>query len=309
MARLWLLRGIASHCRGDAARADLERAALFVTALRVDEDAVHSLLLLGATRVQAVAALRRAEGHADKAATNWFDSEKHRSVAQKEREEQRRFGQAADGSFVDMQLLEQLQVMGIERKLAAAALRQSNNDLNGALEAIRTQPADVILGKRIKADAKKQPSSEGPPIDEVALASLLSLGFPRAAAEEALRASNGDFEEAVLLASAGTVGAEQPGNDAVAPSASAPEGAAEPAKQDSTENEAEQASSKDSEDGSEGSAGNKADDDRAYQEARELIERELGDSLRRSDIDEDVAGASLVEEEQLLQQFGIRTQI
>merc|ERR1712054_431178 len=95
MLRLWLLRGIAQRCRGDTdgGQVDLQRAALFARALRVDEAAVHNLLVLGATRTQAVAALRRAEGFPDKAAADFLDGEKQRSAAGRAREEQKKIGE------------------------------------------------------------------------------------------------------------------------------------------------------------------------------------------------------------------------
>ena len=44
--------------------------------------------------------------------------------------------------------------------------------------------------------------------------------------------------------------------------------------------------------------------DRAYDEAREIIERELGTSLRRSDQHDEVGGSALEEENNLLRQHG-----
>ena len=46
------------------------------------------------------------------------------------------------------------------------------------------------------------------------------------------------------------------------------------------------------------------DQDDAYRAAREVIESELGSALRQRDLDDQVAGSSLVDEERLLQQCG-----
>merc|ERR1711994_1082551 len=48
----------------------------------------------------------------------------------------------------------------------------------------------------------------------------------------------------------------------------------------------------------------KKERDSAYEEAREVIERELGGSLRRNDLDDELAGTTLEEEELLLKQCG-----
>lgn len=302
LVRLWLLRGIAQQCRGDPGlgRADLERAALFVAALRVDEAAVHNLLMLGATRVQAIAALRRAQGHADKAAADWLDGEKQRAAARAEREEQRKLGHTVDGSFLDLRLLAQLEGTGVDRKLAAAALRQANNNLDAALEAIRTQPADLLLGKRLKT---QQPPTN-PPVDEIALASLLSMGFERCIAEKALHSSNGDLEEAIMLAS--DVAMSQPqASDTIEAQVegTAAEDVVVEASVDETRVEKAETKTGLQENNE------KAEDagrDAAYEEARAVIERELGGSLRGADLDEELAGASLEEEDLLLQQVGVR---
>ena len=47
-----------------------------------------------------------------------------------------------------------------------------------------------------------------------------------------------------------------------------------------------------------------AEEDDAYLAAREVIESELGSTLRQRDLDDQVAGSSLVDEEQLLKQCG-----
>mmetsp|Transcript_102556 Transcript_102556/g.290040 ORF Transcript_102556/g.290040 Transcript_102556/m.290040 type:complete len:632 (+) Transcript_102556:57-1952(+) len=293
LVRLWLLRGMARHYRGEqgGAKADLERAALFAAALRVDDVAVTSLLLMGATRTQAVAALRRAEGNADRAAADWMDGEKQRSAAKKERDEQRHLGHTADGAYVDATRVGQLTSMGIDRKLAIEALRQANNDLEAALEAVQTQPAEVLLRKRHKTE-----EAPAPPVDEIALASMLSMGFDRTSAEEALRASSGDLEEAIGLASTGVTAAPDAATDVPA---AAPHTSAAPASAASSAAVGSDAASE--ADAKEEERGRAA----AYEEARELIEHELGGALRRTDLDEEVAGASLDEEELLLQQFGL----
>jgi len=163
--------------------------------LKVDEDTVSTLLTMGASRVQAVAALRRCGGSPDRAAEDLLAAARHRKVARSERDIQRRLGQTAGGSFVDPDLVAQLKGMGIEEEAAVAALKKTDNDVHKALDVIQTQQQH-----------HDEASQQQPPVDELALASVLSLlgsDFPDQTAEAALRASGGDVEGAMLLLTAG----------------------------------------------------------------------------------------------------------
>lgn len=285
--RLWLLRGIARRCRGDTvgARGDLERAALFLQALKVDQGAVSALLALGASRVQAVAALRRCGGDADRAAAELLAAAPRREAARRERKAQRKYGLVKDGSYVDPVLVQQLMGMGIEEEGAAEAVREANNDLAKAL--------DVLQAKRAEAERGSAGSAE--PVDELALASLLSLGFEEAAAEAALRAAGpGAGMEAALLQ---LTAAAEAASGSAAPAAPAAEaGAAATAGEPAASQAAEQ------ERPAKAARTAQREQDEALEEARRVVERELGGCLRRKDMEDDVAGAWLEEEEALLQQ-------
>lgn len=74
----------------------------------------------------------------------------------------------------------QLVEMNIDKKLAIAALRQTNNFLDAALTAIQTQPPEVLLRQRRRGRAQGQDQGQGqgqssqlPPVDEMALVQLM----------------------------------------------------------------------------------------------------------------------------------------
>ncbi|CAE7642264.1 Nub1 [Symbiodinium sp. CCMP2592] len=287
--RLWLLRGVAKAGRGSvaAAREDLRRAALFIQALQVDETAVASLLSLGATRLQAVAALRRCEGSADRAADDILAASSQRKVAKQERRAQREYGLTNSGVFVDPDAVRQMVSMGIDETAALNALKQSNNDVMGALEEIQR--------KRLKQEVT---------VDDLALASLLSMGFEQSAAEAALREVGGEDVEAAcakLAAAPAPAGAEtskvDEANMANAPAQT--EGA--------TDDRAVKAAAALLGIAAVAAAAKAgqvaAGKDAAYEAARELVERELGQCLTRADTEDEVAGAPLVEEQVLLQRY------
>lgn len=200
VARFWLLRGLARRARDPKcanATNDLRRSALFVQQLQVDPTAVAQLVAMGATPKQATAALRRAEGIPDRAASEWLTATQERRAAGKRRAQQLKLGQTADGSFVNLEVLAQLTDMGFARRLAIAALKQCNNKLDDALSALTSKSAEALLGKTNETDRKSRRKA---PVDEVALATLLSMGFDRKAAELALRSCGNDVERAIMHA-------------------------------------------------------------------------------------------------------------
>lgn len=243
--RLWLLRGLARRCRNvSGAQEDLARAQLFMQGLRVNEDAVNNLMLLGGTRAQATAALRRCEGDPNKAAEQLLASVAKRHAERRERATQRKFGQKTDGSFVDPDLVKQMVGMGLE---------------------------------------------DTGPLNELAIATLLSMGFEQAAVEGALR-THGGVEEALLALTA------QVGTTACSPEIA-------------SENVAEGGSAAESSsNSSEAAAEPPPEVERpakrlALDRARAIVERELGQCLRRDDADDEFSGATMEKEEVLLQEY------
>jgi len=321
--RLWLLRGIAKRYRGDVvgAKDDLERAALFLRGLRVDEGPVCNLINFGVTRIQAVAALRRCEGSADRAADDLISAAPQREAAKREREEQRKLGQTEDGSFVNPDIVKQLVGMGLKKEVAVAALKKANNDLDAALTLVQTTSEDSLLGRAVK-----RKHEDDIPIDDLALAQLISLGFDSAAAEAALRKVGGSsVEEALLALTHQEDGSKESAVAGVSSSSTTPvlaAGESAPKEQPTIEKdtaEKEEAAPKEQPTIEKDTAGKEEEEEEARKKkeaadavtaakkvakdaARELIERELGNCLRRRDMDEEIAGAALEEGEALVQQ-------
>jgi len=307
-----------------------ERAALFLQALRVDEGAIEALMLnLGASRVQAIAALRRCGGSPDKAADALLSGATEREAAKRRREKQRKLGQCADGAFVDPERLTQMTNMGIEKELALAALKHANNDVSSALDAVQTQPRDVLLNRGSKAKkAKTDESSQKAAVDEIALVSLMSMGFEKEQAENALRNTGDNVEEALMYITSSASSCMQEASKAasiqeedgehddlaealklsveLSTNQESAAGDAEQEKNKAEQEEAERALAVETQ--AELDAKRKAEEERAAEEkaaldaAREVVERELGQCLKREDMDDELAGASLEDEEILVQQ-------
>jgi len=302
---LWLLRGIARRCCGDyQARVDLQRAALFLQGLQVHEDSVSSLLTLGATRLQAIAALRRSGGNADVAAEALLTDAARKRQQRLDRKEQQKFGQTAKGDFVDLECVAQLSSMGVEQTLAVAALKKSNNDICGAMDFLQSMSAGEALG-----DSKRQrlePTGEAP-VDDLALATIISLGFDEESACEALRGSAGSIDDALIALTAKQKpghGVEAGGVTELGPTTS------EVGSTEVTEVELPVAPDAVVHEGAQGKdakhteikAQEEAKRRQALDHARNVVEKALGGCLRKTDLDDEVAGAELEEEEALLQQ-------
>merc|ERR1711933_37181 len=75
--------------------------------------------------------------------------------------------------------------MGIDKSVAVDALKKSNNDVVAAL--------DVLPRKEPKLAVTENP------VDELALAQLLSMGFEQSAIEIALRAVGNNVEDAMMM--------------------------------------------------------------------------------------------------------------
>ena len=56
----------------------------------------------------------------------------------------RSYGKTQDGSWVNLGYVNTLVSMGMDEVVSAEALRQSNNDINGAIEAIQMSPELLV---------------------------------------------------------------------------------------------------------------------------------------------------------------------
>lgn len=121
--RLRLLRGVAIAARGGNGSRDLEDASALAAALQVDEEHLEQLLLLGASsRAEAVAALRRAEGDLQKAASSIVEGASQKTSTRKA------------AAVVDAKALDRLRELMPQADLEqlVSALMRNHNDLQKA---------------------------------------------------------------------------------------------------------------------------------------------------------------------------------
>ena len=184
LARCKVLRALAAACRGADASALAADGACLLAALRHDAAALAPLEALGASRAAALAALRRAEGDAAKAAAAILDAADRRGAKRKEAPIVAGGGATSDGSFVDARALDRLgrECPGVAFEERLAALKRCDNNWSAAAADLRRAAA---------------------PVDAAKLAALLELGADRAVAEAALRACDGDVDHAAIRLASG----------------------------------------------------------------------------------------------------------
>ncbi|KAK9803479.1 hypothetical protein WJX73_006601 [Symbiochloris irregularis] len=152
--RLETLEGISAYYRSDwaAARALLHSAHDKWQQLQVDDTSLALLASMGFSAKLGKRALRMCGGDVEKAADfatqQLQDRENRRTKAQQEknaRRQQRRLGRTLDGQALDVAALAQLASLSFPEALGAAALRQSNNSMQGALDLLSNPTTNEAL--------------------------------------------------------------------------------------------------------------------------------------------------------------------
>ena len=163
----------------------------------VPEDALDEVIAAGYTKIEARLALRATEGDITAAIRHAQQMrEKKQLVAKEEKERLRKrrlYGKTQDGSWVNLGYVNSLVSMGMDERLSAEALRQSNNDIDLAVEAIQNSPETLIENITDK-------SSLDPLVTQEMISTIMNMGFSdEAAVKKALIDSKGNFEKVVSV--------------------------------------------------------------------------------------------------------------
>lgn len=191
--RLELLEGVVAYHGGksEAARQSLVSAFSKYKQLQVSDEALAQLGAMGFTTLESRRALRMC-GQDLQRAVEFTMEETRKKLEQKEKDrrvrrelrEQRKFGRTPGGKAVDMTNLEKLLSIGYEQRIAAEALRQCENDFQQALDVLSNPAAFAALQVSLAAvPPRKQ-------VDDTVLTTLLSMGFDRERAMQALQCSH-----------------------------------------------------------------------------------------------------------------------
>ena len=211
MARLHLLQGVvAFHLGRDReARLQLEKVSTEMQLLSVDEMELMEIVSMGYTIAEARLGLRASLGDRKLAVDHIIRRREEKAeILKKEKEERERgklrekLGRCGNGDWVNVGYYKTLLSMGYTSKVAAAALRQSNNSLNTAVQMLQEEPDLIALAAEERNDGS---SNLEEPSDEM-VASVVALGFTADMARVALQ-NEGSVEGAVdqLMTGGGVV--------------------------------------------------------------------------------------------------------
>ncbi|TDG39228.1 hypothetical protein AWZ03_014349 [Drosophila navojoa] len=191
--RLQLLQGVVLYHQNqrDAAYERLEAAGVVLSELKVNDEQLLLLVEMGFEVSEARLALRSCSGNVEQAVQYIQQRKQQLSDARKQSKEERalhrRYAKQAtqDSDWVNPRSVCTLTEMGFERRVAAAALRRTENDVTRAVELLQTNFAELRASL---------PESQS--VDGVQLAVLLQLGFKEPAARAALESAENNLERA-----------------------------------------------------------------------------------------------------------------
>ena len=217
--KLMLLQGSLAMVEGEhqdalslLRKADALRRELTLT--EHDDDKISALVALGVSTHAARASLlacgkdvQRAAAHAlEKAAA---------AVARRERAERDRavakYGKSSSGRLVDAEKLGTLCSLGYDVRVAAEALRRSDNDTEAAVSLLCDPSSHESIQMALLASAGDHvpTTAAESSADEGKVASLCEMGFEATAARAALRTAHNDLARAIdALSRAGDGGGE-----------------------------------------------------------------------------------------------------
>lgn len=189
--RLELLEGVVAFHSGqvDAARRSLMSAQKKFEELQISDEAVAALAQMGFSMKEARRSLRVSGKDASRAVefvmnerAKAQEKEKDDILRKKERSKQKKYGKTVGGKAVDITKLGELASIGYEKRIVAEALKQSENNRELALEMLMNPTAYSTLQACLGGKARG-------PVDNIALAELMSMGFDKDKAKKALQGS------------------------------------------------------------------------------------------------------------------------
>eukprot|EP00088_Acartia_fossae_P040449 TRINITY_DN4212_c1_g1_i3.p1 TRINITY_DN4212_c1_g1~~TRINITY_DN4212_c1_g1_i3.p1 ORF type:complete len:599 (-),score=158.24 TRINITY_DN4212_c1_g1_i3:71-1867(-) len=193
LMRLHLLQGIVAFHLGREREATLllQKTRVESELLEVNEQLLFQLVDMGYSVGESRLGLRAAQGNLEAAVNHINNRREEREDIRKKEAEERELrkkresaGKCADGSWVNLGYLDTLIRMGFPRKVAIAALKQSNNGLNLAVQLLQEEP-DLI---QLAVD-------ESDEVKEEDIARLVSLGYSPEVSRKALE-KEGNVEDA-----------------------------------------------------------------------------------------------------------------
>lgn len=192
--RLELLEGVAAFHSGrlEAAKKCLVSAQSKYNQLQVSDEALALLAGMGFSLKESKRALRVSEQNVSSAIEFVMEERRKKNEKreedrhhQQQRRQQKQYGMTPDGKPVDLAKLEEIVSIGYENILAAEALRQSENNIQAALDILTDPSRNTDLQSTLLHTKQRRRKR----LDEGTLEELIAMGFQRDQAIQALQNS------------------------------------------------------------------------------------------------------------------------
>jgi hypothetical protein len=266
------------------------------------------------SKSQAISALRRSEGSLNQAAELIVKEEADALEQEERRYMQHKLGFCQNNmDYVDLDILPKLRsVLGLrETQVAAGLLRLANNDLEKAIDVYQAEQQNSmkVLQRMSDLDCRqgrrkhsRQNEGDGITVDQVALATLESMGVDESNAKKALAASENNVDIALLWLTRKDDDESHVVND---------DETLDVAKEDDEITESQQAkeevasnaSSHDESGMDQQDNHTQSVQEQESEEAEELLRQELGVVLQERDLEKEYLGSTLDEEWGFLVKF------
>ncbi|KAL2500577.1 ubiquitin-associated (UBA)/TS-N domain-containing protein [Forsythia ovata] len=190
--RLQLLEGVVAYHSGQLQKSKeaLTAAQAKYTQLQVPDETLSLLMSMGYKARDAKRALRMSNQDVG-SAVDFLVEEKAKKERKREEDlqrqqdilEQKKYGTTPLRKPVDLQKLNELVSIGFEKELAAEALRRNENDTQKALDDLTNPETNSVIQIDIESRKRKRLHQAASAASE----ELVSMGFPRAIVDAALR--------------------------------------------------------------------------------------------------------------------------
>jgi len=179
-----------------------------LNSFRVPDDDLGEVIANGFTEREARMALRSVRGGIPDGCSSVIAAackyahrareEKKKVMEEEKRRKKRRlkFGKTLSGNWVNLGLLETMTRMGYQERLAAEALRQTENDVNAATETLNEKPELLVAAIEEKDFDPSQ-------VTEEMVSPLLAMGFDEKDSINALVKFKGDAAGAIEALTSG----------------------------------------------------------------------------------------------------------
>lgn len=199
--RLYVLEAVCAYHKGDifGTAKGLDKAEDLQSKLHINKDQLNQMLIMGFTESEARLSLRACQGDTtlaiDYITKRRQEKRERRQKEIKERKKkrlERKLGKTGMGEWVNVDSYKFLMEMGFSSCMATQALKQANNDVNNALQALQDHPELLDI-----PDIRSSFSESA--ISDEQVAQVLSMGFPVESSKEALKRCHGDVQQAINM--------------------------------------------------------------------------------------------------------------